>query len=103
MLEDRLDDVGVVVDPELVGHGQQQRVGFRDAFVLLELLDEDVRLGGVAAAEDGALAAAEKADLVALLAAAPEIHPVAIVGEREDAAADRHPRRTRVPGLFPLS
>ena len=46
MLEDRLDDVGVVVDAQLVGHGQQQRVGLGDGFVLLQLFDEDVRLSG---------------------------------------------------------
>ena len=40
MLEDRLDDVGVVIDAELVGHRQQQRVGFGDGFVLLELFDK---------------------------------------------------------------
>ena len=88
MLEDRLDDVGIVVDAELIGHGQQQRVGLGDAFVLLELLDEHVRLGGVAAAEDGALLFAEQSDLVPLLAAAPEVHAVALVDQREDAAAD---------------
>jgi hypothetical protein len=32
--------VGVVVDAELVGHGEQQRVGGRDRLVLLELLDK---------------------------------------------------------------
>ena len=35
VLQDRLDDVGVVVDAELIGHGQQQRVGLGDGFVLL--------------------------------------------------------------------
>src|ERR1035437_2239893 len=100
MLEDRLDDMGIVVDAELIGHGQQQRIGFRDGFVLLELFDKNIRLRRVAAAEDGALAAAEKPDLV-LLIAAPEIHAVAVIDQREDAAADRHPRRTRVPGRLP--
>ena len=61
----------------------------------------DVRLGGVAAPEDGALRFAEHADLVPILAAAPEIHAVAVVDQREDAAADRHPRRARVAGLLP--
>ena len=101
MLEDRLDDVGVVVHAELVRHGEEQRVGLGDAFVLLELLDQDVRLGGVAAAENGALRFAEHADLVALLAAAPEIAAVALVDQREDAARHRHPRRARMPGFFP--
>jgi hypothetical protein len=47
VLEDRLDDVGVVLDAELVGDGQQQRVGGSDGLVLLQLLNEDVRLRGI--------------------------------------------------------
>ena len=58
VLQDRLDDVGVVVDAELVRHGQQQGIGFGDRLVLLELLDQLIRLGGIAAAEDGALGCA---------------------------------------------
>ena len=50
--QDRFDHMGVVVDAELVGDGQQQRVGLGDRFVLLQLLDQDIGLGGVAAAED---------------------------------------------------
>ena len=34
----------VVVDAELVGHGQEERIGRRDRFVLGELLDQDVGL-----------------------------------------------------------
>ena len=64
MLEDRLDDVGVVVDAELIGDGQQQRVSLGDGFVLGELFDQRVRLGGVAAAKNGPGVVAEKADLV---------------------------------------
>ena len=101
MLQERLDDVGVVVDAELIGHRQEQRVGFRDRLVLSELLDKNVRLGGVAAAENGALLFAEQSDLVPLLAPAAEIHAVAVVHQREDAAAHRHPRRTRVSGRRP--
>ena len=43
---------------------------------------------------------AEHTHLVALLAAASEIHAVALVDQREDAAGDRHPRGARVPGLI---
>ena len=43
MLQDRLDDVRVVINAELIGHGQQERIGLGNGFVLLELLDEDVR------------------------------------------------------------
>lgn len=35
IFQDRLDDMGVVIDTKLIGHGQQQRVGLRDGFVLL--------------------------------------------------------------------
>jgi hypothetical protein len=93
--------MGVVVDTELIGDGQQERVGFCDGFVFRELPDKDVRLGGVAAAEDGLGVVAEEADLVLVLTAAPEIGAVALVDQREDAAADRHPRRARVSGRLP--
>ncbi len=53
MFEDRVDDVGVIVDTELIRDGQEQRVSLGDSFVFRELLDEDVRLGGVAAAKNG--------------------------------------------------
>ena len=59
VLQDRLDDVDVVIDAELVRHGQQQRVGLGDGFVRLELLDENVRLGGVTPPENGALVVCE--------------------------------------------
>ncbi len=52
VLEDRLDGMGVVVDAELIGDGEQEGVGGGDRLVLLELGDEGVGLGGVAAAED---------------------------------------------------
>ena len=68
--EDRLDDVGVVVDAKLVGHGEQQRVGLGDRFVFLELLDQHIGLGGVAAAENRPRVVAQEADLVFALAAA---------------------------------
>ena len=48
----RLDQPGVVLDAELVRHGEQERVGGGDCFVTGELLDEHVRLGRVAASED---------------------------------------------------
>jgi hypothetical protein len=45
--EDVLDDVSVVFDAELVGHGKQQRVCRLDRLVVAELLNEHVGLGGV--------------------------------------------------------
>src|SRR6188768_4096443 len=56
VLEDRLNEVRVVVDPELIGHGQQEGVGLGDGFVLPELLDKYVGLGRVTLAEDRARA-----------------------------------------------
>src|SRR5690606_17587117 len=60
ILQDRLDDMRIVVDAELIGDGEQQCVGFCDGFVRLKLLDQLIRLVRIAAAEDGALIAAEK-------------------------------------------
>ena len=87
-----LDGVSVVVDAQLVRHGEQQRVGFRDRFVLPELLDQLVRLGGITAAEDCAAALVDGADLVFILVASAEIGAIAIVNQREDAATDRDAR-----------
>lgn len=39
-----MDDVGVVVDPELIGHSQQQRIGRGDGLILGEFGDDLVRL-----------------------------------------------------------
>ena len=57
----------VVGDAELIGHGQQQRVGLGDGFVLPELLDKGVRLGRVAAAEDRPRPLVDESDLVLFL------------------------------------
>ncbi len=39
MFDDRLDDVGVIVDTKLVRDGQEQCVSICDSFVFRELLD----------------------------------------------------------------
>ena len=101
MGQDRLDDMGVVGDAELVRDGQEQRVGLGDGLVLLELLDQNIRLGGIAAAEDRPCLLVDKADLVLVLAPAAEIGAIAIVHQREDAAADRDARLARMAGLLP--
>src|SRR5271170_1107995 len=101
MFKDRFNDMGVVVDTELIGDGQEERVGLGDSFVLGELLNENVRLGGVAAAKDGSCVVAEEADRVLVLVSAAEIGTVAIVHQRKDAAADRHPRLARMTGRLP--
>jgi hypothetical protein len=60
----------VVVDAELVRHGQEQRVGLGNRLVLRKLLDQRIRLVGVAASEDGARVFLDEADLVFFLSAA---------------------------------
>ena len=100
MLKDRLDDMRAICDPQLIGDGQKQRVGLRDGLVLSELLDEAVRFGGVAAAEDRPSLLVDKADLVLFLAVAPEIGMVPIIDQREDTAAYRDPWFAPAP-LFP--
>src|SRR5208283_5724889 len=66
-----------------------------------QLLGQDVRLGGVAAAEDGAGLLVDEADLVSLWTPAAEVGAVAVVDEGEDAPADRHARLPRMSRLFP--
>jgi hypothetical protein len=63
-VEDAVDDVGVVVDPDLVGHGEQQRVGGCDRLVLLELSDQQVRLRRIRPAEDRLGLRIDEPDLV---------------------------------------
>src|SRR3569833_1221472 len=97
----RLDDVCIVGDAQLIGDREQERIGLGDGLILLELLDQNVRLGCVAAAKDCARAGVDEADLVFTLALVTEIGAVAFVDQREDAAADRDSRFTHVTGFFP--
>lgn len=60
-----------------------------DGFVRLELFDEDIRLGGVVAAEDRPGPLVDEADLVFSLALMSEVSAVAIVDQCKDTAADR--------------
>src|SRR5690349_15538352 len=66
--QDRLDDMGIVGDAELVGDGEEQRIGLSDRFVLLELLDEHLGLRGIAASEDRARPLVDETDLVLSIA-----------------------------------
>ena len=75
----------VVGHAQLVGDSQQQRIGLGDRLVLLELFDQGIRLGGVAAAEDCARVRVNKSDLVVTVTCAPEISAIAIVGQCNDA------------------
>jgi hypothetical protein len=45
MFQDRLCDMRVVVDAELVRRDQQQRASLVDRFVLLQFRDRRIRLG----------------------------------------------------------
>src|SRR5271163_4473826 len=91
----------IVGDAQLIGHGQEQGIGLRDSFILLQLLNEDVRVGGIASTEDRSRLLVDVADLVGFLAPAPEVGAIAIVDEREDAATDRDARIPRVASLLP--
>ena len=92
--------MGVVVDAELVGDGQQQGVGRGDRLVLAEVLDQLVGLAGVRLAEARA-AAVEVADLVPAAGLAAELGTVQVAEDGEDAPADGDPRLTLVAGGLP--
>src|SRR6266540_1207994 len=70
MGKDRLNDMSVVIDAELVGHGKQQRIGFGDAFVTFQLLDEDVWLCGINATEYSTPVCLDVAEVILALVAA---------------------------------
>ena len=61
--QQRIKDVGAVVDAKLIGDGQQQSVGGGDCLILGELLDELPGFSGVGLAE-ARLAAVDEPDLV---------------------------------------
>src|SRR5690606_37386283 len=86
VFQDRLDDMSAIVHAELVGDGEEQRVGFGNGFVLTQLFNENLGLGGIGATEDGARAGLDIAELIAAAVAA-EIHAIAVIDQRKDAAA----------------
>src|SRR5690606_17366933 len=88
VFQDRLDHMGAIIHAELVGDGEEQRVGFGNCFVLTQLFNENFWLGGVGAAEDSARTGFNITELIAAAVAA-EIHAIAVIDQREDAAADR--------------
>ena len=100
MGQDSFDHMRVVGNAQLIGNGQEQRVGFGNGFVFPELLDEYIRLGGIAASEDRPSPLVDESDLVIMVAPAPEIAAIAIIHQREDAAADRDPRLASVASCF---
>ena len=62
--QDGADDMGVVINAELVGHCEQERVGLGDRLVSSQFLDELVRFGGVAAPEYGPGILVDEANLI---------------------------------------
>ncbi|KAF0115414.1 MAG: hypothetical protein FD150_1082 [Rhodobacteraceae bacterium] len=92
--------MGVVVDAERVRHGQEDRVSLGYRGVLAQFVDQLVRLAGVAAAEDGA-GVVDDTNLVLFGATRAEVHPVEIVGDGKDRAADRGAGRSWMPGGLP--
>src|SRR6185503_14287554 len=101
VLEDAFDHVGVVVHTQLVRDREEQRIGYLDSLVAREFFDQHVGFRGVRAAEDGPRVCVDVADLVLVAGVTTEVRPVAVVNEREDAAADRHARLTLVSGVLP--
>src|SRR6187402_438687 len=101
MRQDRLDRMRAIVHAELVGDRQQQRIRLRDRLVLPQLLDQRIRLPGIAPAEDRSRLRIDEADLVLASALPAEIGAVAIVDQREDAAADGYAGLACVAGVLP--
>ena len=98
MGEQRFDHMRVVGDAQLVGDGDKQRVGRRDSVVFPELLDQGIRLGRIATAEDRPSSLVDESDLVFFFTPGSEIASVAIVRQCNDAATDRDPRLASVAG-----
>src|SRR5262249_57865626 len=94
-----LEQRGVVVDAELAGHGEEDRVRGLDGGVSRELVGDVVRVAGVASAE-AADRAVEPTDLV-LVGVGAEESPVELGGDRDHAAADRDARLASVAGRRP--
>jgi hypothetical protein len=76
--QNRLQNMRVVGDTQLVRDGQQQCIGFGDRVVFSELFDEHIRLGGIATAEN-CTRIIDVADLVVFLRAASEVEAIAII------------------------
>ena len=99
MLREVTDNRPIFVEPELVGDGQQQGVGFRERPVLTQLRDEGVGVGRVGSSEGG-YRRVEVADLISGCAQAVQAR-VAPGEQGEDRARDRHSGRPRVSHLGP--
>jgi hypothetical protein len=92
---DGVQDAGVVGHAELVGHGEQHRVGRADRLVGRQLGRDLVGLAGERPPEPGPHAL-QQADLVVVRLAA-EVHPVDVLGDRQHAAGHRYQRLAARP------
>lgn len=93
----------VVGDAQGVGDGQQKRVGLLNGLVLRELLNELVRLGGIAAAKDGTAALLDKSDFVAPGSFLPKVEAV-LFGDQAKMDRLTETRGSRVcPAFFHAS
>ena len=97
-----LQNMHVVGNTQLVRDRQQKCIGFGDRVVFSELFNEHVRLGGIATAKN-CTRIINVADLILFLRAASEIEAIAIIGQREDAAANRDARCSGMASVFPCS
>ncbi len=88
--------MGVVGNPELVRHGQQQSVRRRNRLVLLKLLDQNIWLRCITTAENRPCVFFDEADLVPFLASSPEVRPITIVNQGKDTSADGDSRSAGV-------
>ena len=99
--QNRLHDMRVVGNTQLVRDGEQQRVGLRDRFVFPQLFDENIGLSGVAAAEDRPCVLVKETDLVLFVRASAEISAIAVIEQRENTAANGNARSARVASFLP--
>ena len=97
-----LQNMRAVGNTQLVRDGKQQCIGFGDRVVFSELLNEHIRLRSIATAKH-CTRIINVADLIVFLRAPSEVGAIAIMGQREDAAADRDARGSGMSSLFPCS
>src|ERR1700690_2758189 len=102
MGQNRLQHMYVVGNAQLVRDGQEESVGFGNRIVFSELFNEHIGLGGIAPAKNGT-GIIDVTDLISFLRPPPEVSAVAIIGQREDAAADRDAWCSGMARLFPCS
>src|SRR5580658_8948769 len=91
----------VVGNAQLVRDCQQKRVCLRDGLIVLELLDQHIRLRRIGPAKDRPSGAINVAELIALLLSTTEVGTVVVVYERKNAAADGDARSPTPPGPHP--